>query len=193
MSNKNRYEVHKTRITLSFMTIPNILTLLRIALIPVLCLLIYGGHGLLAFGLYVFCAVTDFFDGYLARKMNAITPFGTFLDPIADKIFVAILLLVLVDIGSLSGFWVIPVIVIFLREFLVSGLREFLGPKNVTLPVTQLAKWKTTVQMLALGLLILAPLSHAILFTGQISLLIAALLTAITGWSYCKEGFKHMK
>ena len=173
--------------------IPNLLTLARIVLIPVLAILVYKPEfAIAALALYIVCALTDFLDGYLARKMNAISAFGTFLDPIADKIFVAVLLLVLVDVGALSGFWIVPVIIIVVREFLVSGMREFLGPKNVTLPVTQLAKWKTTIQMLALGILIAAPALPALLFPGQLLLTVAAVLTFITGWSYLKEGAKHM-
>lgn len=175
------------------MTIPNLLTIARIIALPVIVLLIYMQQPLWALILYVLCAFTDYFDGYLARKLNAVSEFGTFLDPIADKIFVAALLLVLVDVGTLSGLWTIPALVIFIREFLVSGLREFLGPKNVKLPVSKLAKWKTAIQMVALALLIAAPLMPLIHLTGQWGLLIAALLTAITGWSYCKEGFKHIR
>lgn len=175
------------------MNVPNILTLARIALLPVIVLLMYAGFGLWALVLYALCAATDYLDGYLARKMNAVTPFGTFLDPIADKIFVAVLLLVLVDIGTLYGFWMVPVIIIFIREFLVSGLREFLGPKNVQLPVSQLAKWKTAIQMAALALLLAGPLYPVLYTGGKWSLLIAAILTFITGWSYAREGFKHMR
>ena len=159
---------------------------------PILCYCLYINQPWAALALYVFCAVTDFLDGYLARKMNAVTPFGTFLDPIADKIFVAVLLLVIVDVGILSNLWVIPVAVILVREFLVSGMREFLGPKNVKLPVTQLAKWKTAFQMLALAFLVIAPAVSQALMAGQFLLTGAALLTAITGWSYLKEGFKHI-
>lgn len=175
------------------MSLPNLLTLARIAVLPVICLLMYAHIPVFAVVLYIICALTDFFDGYLARKLNAVSDFGTFLDPIADKIFVAVILLVLVDIGTVAGYWIIPVIVILVREFLVSGMREFLGPKNVKLPVSQLAKWKTTLQMAALVLLIAAPLMPVLGVAGLWSLLIAAVLTAITGWSYLQEGFKYMR
>lgn len=173
--------------------IPNILTISRIALLPVLIVLLYMPQTWAlwsALGLYILSAITDFLDGYLARKWKIVSPFGTFLDPIADKIFIAVLLVTLVDIGRLEGLWTSPVIIILTREFLVSGMREFLGPKNIKLPVSQLAKWKTTIQMIALGLLVLG---GPVLFIGQISLLIAATLTVITGWTYLKTGLSHIQ
>jgi cardiolipin synthase (CMP-forming) len=175
------------------LTIPNILTLSRIALLPFLICFIYAGQPWAAFILYCICAVTDFLDGYLARKMNAVTAFGTFLDPISDKIFVALLLVVLVDVGALSGLWVIPVLIILSREFLVSGLREFLGPKDVKIPVTTLAKMKTTVQMLALGFLIIAPVHILFLIGGLILICIAAFITAYTGLLYLKASWVYLK
>lgn len=175
------------------LTIPNILTLSRIALLPLLIWLIYAGHSWAALILYIFCALSDFLDGYLARKMNSVTAFGTFLDPISDKVFIALLLVALVDVGYLSGLWVIPVLIILTREFLVSGLREFLGPKDVKIPVTQLAKWKTTIQMLSLGFLIIAPALPFALITGQILILIAALITAQTGALYLKASWQYLK
>lgn len=175
------------------LTIPNQLTLSRIALLPVLIWLIYSGHSWLALALYVICAVTDFLDGYLARKLGAVSAFGTFLDPISDKIFVVVLLVVLVDVGALSGLWIVPVLIILSREFLVSGLREFLGPKDVKVPVTKLAKWKTTLQMLSLGFLIIAPALPVLLLAGQILTLIAAIITAHTGALYLKAGWQHLK
>lgn len=173
--------------------LPNILTISRIALLPVLVWLIYQPQAWAlnaALGLYILSAITDFLDGFLARKMKIVSPFGTFLDPIADKVFVAVILIALVDIGRLDGVWTIPVIIIFTREFLVSGMREFLGPKNVKLPVTKLAKWKTTFQMIAIGLLIYG---YPLVNIGSYSLAIAAVLTIITGWGYLKAGLKHLK
>lgn len=180
-------------------TLPNILTMARIALLP----FILAGFFLeehfgptaswFCFALYVIAAITDFLDGWLARKLNQISPFGTFLDPISDKIFVASLLIMLVGFDRLEGLWLVPVILILLREFLVSGLREFLGPHNIKLPVTKLAKWKTTAQMLSLGLLILGPALSFALPLGQWSLLIAAILTLITGWGYLKASLEVMK
>ncbi|MFK7839352.1 MAG: CDP-diacylglycerol--glycerol-3-phosphate 3-phosphatidyltransferase [Bdellovibrionales bacterium] len=180
-------------------TLPNILTMGRIVVLPLMfaCFYLEGGEGAMSvwvcFGLYVLAALTDFFDGYFARKLNQISAFGTFLDPISDKIFVGCLLVLLVAFGRLEDLWIIPVLVILFREFLVSGLREFLGPHNVKLPVTQLAKWKTTLQMVALGVLILAPVVPYTLLIGQISLAGAAILTVVTGWGYMKTGWNFMK
>ncbi|MCD8562762.1 MAG: CDP-diacylglycerol--glycerol-3-phosphate 3-phosphatidyltransferase [Alphaproteobacteria bacterium] len=179
--------------------LPNLLTMLRIALIIPITALFFleSTWGMTAvwlnLSLYVIAAVTDFFDGWLARKLKVVSPLGTFLDPISDKILVGCLLVLLVGFGRLEGLWLLAVLVIMTREFLVSGLREYLGPYNVKVPVTRLAKWKTTVQMLALGFLIAGPLSPELLFSGQILLCGAALLTAVTGWGYLKAGLAHMK
>ena len=179
--------------------LPNILTFSRIALIPLMAALFFmeSTWGLTAvylnIALYIIAALTDYFDGYFARKWQVVSPLGTFLDPISDKIMVACLLVLLVGFDRLEGLWMIPVLVILTREFLISGLREFLGPKNIQVPVTNLAKWKTTLQMLALGLLIAGALSDGIILAGQIMLSLAALLTVITGWGYLKAGLAHLR
>ncbi len=179
--------------------IANILTIARILLLPVIIALFYleaswgAWAAWLCFIIYVISAVTDFFDGYVARKLNQITPLGTFLDPISDKIFVSTLLILLVAFGRIEGLWLICVILIFAREFMVSGLREFLGPKNVKMPVTVLAKWKTTVQMVSTGFLILGSYAPYALSIGLITLLIATAFTVITGTQYLMAGMKHMK
>lgn len=180
------------------LNLPNILTIARILLLPFMfaCFVLEAQFGAVAawwcFGLYVIAAVTDFFDGWVARKFNKVSAFGTFLDPISDKIFVACLLVLLVGFGRLEGLWMIPVLLILFREFMISGLREFLGPHDVKMPVTNLAKWKTTLQMLSLGFLILAPVLPYVQAIGQWSLLIAAVLTLITGWGYMKAGLGFM-
>lgn len=177
----------------------NILTLARLLLLPVIVALFYleqswgGWAAWLCFLLYIVAAITDWLDGYIARKYNQISAFGTFLDPISDKIFVGVLLVLLVQFGRLDGLWSIPVLIIFTREFLISGLREFLGPHNVQMPVTKLAKWKTASQMAALGFLIIGPYVAFTLIVGQVLLLVAALLTVITGWGYLRAGLDHMK
>lgn len=179
--------------------LPNILTFLRIALLPVIIGLFFI-HGAwaawVALGLYTLACITDFFDGYLARKMKTESALGQFLDPISDKIFVASLLIVLVGFDRIDGLWQIAAIVILARELIVSGLREFLGPKNIQLPVSKLAKWKTTVQMIALGFLVVGDYGDVVLpYTleiGQYGLTFAAVLTVMTGWSYIKEGIKHI-
>lgn len=177
----------------------NILTIGRVALLPLVVALFYleASLGALAIWLclfvYILIAISDFFDGYIARKYDQITWFGTFLDPISDKIVVSTLLVLLVAFGKVTGLGIILVILIFAREFLISGLREFLGPKNVKMPVTNLAKWKTTVQMLSLGFLIIngyAPYAGEL---GQFLLLLATILTLWTGASYMVASLKHLK
>jgi cardiolipin synthase (CMP-forming) len=181
------------------LTLPNMLTLSRIVAVPVLiALLWFPGFGtyLAAFVLYGLIAFTDWLDGYLARRMGTASKLGAFLDPIADKIMVAAVLLMLVARGVIADAQVIAAIIILLREILVSGLREFLGGKQVTMPVSRLAKWKTTFQMIALGALILAvalPLQTWIWWTGVATLWLAALTTAITGWDYLRTGLPHMR
>ena len=181
-------------------TLPNILTMSRIALLPVLIALFYVPHWWapwLALAIYTVCCITDFLDGYLARTQNSVSNFGKFLDPISDKIFVACIILVIAAFHRIDGLWLIAGLVIFAREFLISGLREFLGPQNIQIPVTKLAKWKTTVQMIALGFLIVGDAGDALvphtLLIGQILISIAAALTAWTGWHYLKHSFKHLQ
>ena len=141
--------------------LPNILTFSRVLSIPVVVgLLLFIDDPLgswLAFSVYTYACITDFFDGYLARAWHQQSAFGRFLDPIADKLLVASVLLVLVGIDRVSGLTVLPAAVILCREILVSGLREFLAEVSVSVPVTTLAKWKTTLQMLALGFLMVGP------------------------------------
>ncbi len=179
--------------------IANILTIARILLLPLIVALFYAEESWgapaawLCLFIYIIAAITDFFDGYVARKLNQISAFGTFLDPISDKIFVSTLMILLVAFGRIEDSWIILVILIFAREFLVSGLREFLGPKNIKVPVTMLAKWKTTVQMLSLGFLILGPHAPYALDLGLVLLFLATILTLITGLSYMIVGIKHMK
>ncbi len=177
----------------------NILTIARLLLLPVIIWLFYleSTWGWIAAWLcaliYAIASATDFFDGYIARKLNQISDFGTFLDPISDKIFVSSLMILLVAFGRIEGLWIILVILIFAREFMVSGLREFLGPKGIKVPVSKLAKWKTATQMLSLGFLILGGYAPYSLELGLVLLSIATILTLITGFIYMIIGFKHMK
>ncbi len=179
--------------------LPNMLTFFRIAILPVIIGLFFipdAWAAWSALALYTVASITDFLDGYLARKMNTESKLGQFLDPISDKIFIASLIVTLVGFDRLEGIWMIPAIIIIMREFLVSGLREFLAPQNVELPVSKLAKWKTTLQMVALGFLVVGDYGDAVLPNtlsyGQWGLTIAALLTVITGWDYLKAGLKHI-
>jgi len=195
------------------LSLPNILTLSRIAMIPLLAALLWwpGWHAgyLYAFVLYCVMGFTDYFDGYLARSTGAVSRLGQFLDPIADKIMVVSVILVLAAMGVLRGPYVgdahvIAGMIIVIRELAVSGLREFLGPLQVSVPVSKLAKWKTTFQLISLGALILGQglpdwlvdlgaitinLPHTV---GLTTLWAAAVLTVITGWDYLRVGLKHM-
>lgn len=174
----------------------NILTIARLLLLPIIIALFYvqtGWATWLCLLLYITAAITDFLDGYIARKLNQISAFGTFLDPISDKIFVSTLLILLVAFGQIYGSWIILVILIFAREFLISGLREFLGGREVKVPVTKMAKLKTATQMLSLGFLILsfhAPYTQDI---GLIFLLLATILTILTGGIYMFHAAKFLK
>ena len=136
----------------------------------------------LAFALYVIAAVTDYVSGWWARTYNQSSDFGRMLDPVVDKIFVAALFVTMAATGMIGGLMLACPIIILAREFLVAGLREYLGPRGITLPVTQLAKWKTTVQMVAIGLLIFPGLGGL----GTILLLVATALTLYTGWDYVR-------
>jgi CDP-diacylglycerol--glycerol-3-phosphate 3-phosphatidyltransferase len=144
--------------------------------------------------------VTDYFDGYLARAQGTVSKLGVFLDPIADKIMVAAVIMMLVgtrheDVAVITGVHIIAALVILLREIAVSGLREFLAGLQVSLPVSKLAKWKTTLQLVAFGALILAgalPAETWIKAVGLASLWGAAALTLITGWDYLRVGIRHM-
>jgi cardiolipin synthase len=181
------------------LNLPNILTLSRIFVIPIVIGLFYWDSPTtrwVMLGLFTVAGVTDFFDGYLARRSNQVSPFGRFLDPIADKLLVAALLLMLVGFERMSVWSYLPAAVILMRELLVSGLREFLAQIQVSLPVTTLAKWKTTLQMFALGFLIVgkdAPGWIPAQAIGEVGLWLATLLTLITGYDYLKAGLKHMQ
>ncbi|AGH97481.1 CDP-diacylglycerol--glycerol-3-phosphate 3-phosphatidyltransferase [Micavibrio aeruginosavorus EPB] len=174
----------------------NILTVLRIVLVPVIAglLLVPAAWAVwTAFILYGLCAFTDWLDGWIARKYDQYSDFGRFLDPIADKILVAALFIMLAATKAIPGIWLALPIIIMTREFLVAGLREYLGPKGVVVHVTQLAKWKTAVQMIALGILIPGMLYHGVAQAGLLLLLVATILTVITGWDYMKTARSHFK
>jgi cardiolipin synthase (CMP-forming) len=181
-------------------TLPMTLTLSRIIAIPVVVAL-FEVHGdyirYVACAIYTAAAVTDYFDGYFARAWQQQTKLGRIFDPIADKLLVAATILMLVAVGRIGAWDVLPALVILCREVLVSGLREFLAEINKhNLPVSRLAKWKTGIQMTALGFLIVgdaAPTSwFPVTLVGQVGLWIAALLTLITGYDYLAEGIKHV-
>ncbi len=182
--------------------LPNLLTLSRIAAIPliVLCVALQTpAADLAACILFSVAAITDYFDGRLARDRSQTSDLGRMLDPIADKLLVGASLMILAGEHRLSNWGLYPAIVILLREILVSGLREYLAGLRIGLPVTSLAKWKTGFQMGALGTLLAGDDSAAFLhlqalpvtLIGQIMLCIAAALTLVTGWDYLKSGLRH--
>ena len=188
----------------NMLTVPNLLTLSRIFAVPILVLLLWRPTPLdylFTFALYCIVGITDYFDGYLARAQGQISRLGQFLDPIADKIMIAAVLVMLISSRNSSGepvihsFHIIPALVILLREITVSGLREFLASLQVSMPVSTLAKYKTTLQLIALGALILSggfPQQDWIHGVGLASLWLAATLTLITGYDYLRIGLKHM-
>ncbi len=178
--------------------LPNVLTFSRIAAIPVLLALfmIPGDAGRwLACAVFTIAAVTDYFDGYVARTWNQLSELGRCLDPIADKLLVASVLLLLAFFHSPGLFFLLPAMVILCREVLVSGLREYLAGVKVRLPVSRLAKWKTAIQMVAIGFLIVADSGPSWLPVTEIGLggiWIAAILTLVTGYDYLAASLKHM-
>ena len=197
--------------------LPNALTILRIALVPVFAIaFVLPGDGarLVAFAVFCIAGFSDWLDGFAARKLNAGSDFGRMLDPIADKVLVAVALVMLVAEGTFrrvnpetgasvfSLLRLVPVLIILAREILVSGMREFLAGTRVSLPVTAIAKFKTAVQMVAIGAMILTPLADTIVpgipsltyaAIAYLLLWIAAALTVYTGVIYFRNGMAHIK
>lgn len=178
--------------------LPNILTLSRIAVIPFIFLSIYFtsyAWAMFAATLFVIASVTDYLDGYLARARNETSAFGRLLDPIADKLLVATALVVILAKPEMYALRlsIIPVFVILCREILVSGLREFLREVNVGLPVTKLAKWKTTFQMVALAMMMFRDLWIGWGYIGEFLLWVAAILTFITGYQYYQKSLDYVR
>ena len=178
--------------------IPNTLTVARIFAVPLLIAVFYlpapAAHWV-AMAVFVAASVTDWVDGWLARRWEQQSDFGKVLDPIADKLLVAAALFLLAAFDRLSIPSIVAAIAILGREILVSGLREFLAGR-ASLPVTQLAKWKTAVQMIAISVLLVAPALPASLRTqliGEIGLWIATAMTLITGWDYLRRGLEFMR
>ena len=180
--------------------LPNNLTYGRLVAVPVVAaLLLWGGNGArwMALLLFILAAITDFFDGYLARKWGQQSALWAGCSiPIADKVLVAVILLVLAADRTISGVHIWAAIIILSREVLVSGLREFLAELRVSVPVTRVAKWKTTVQLLAIGFLIAGPAGDKIMpyisDIGIAGLWVAAALTLYTGYDYFRAGIGHV-
>ena len=179
-------------------TIPNIITFIRIFLIPIILYLLFSENPnivLIAGLLFIVSSVSDYFDGYLARTLNQSSKLGTLLDPIADKLLVASVIVVLVDTGVISNIHVVPAIIILLREIAISGLREFLAKLNTDMPVSKLAKYKTTFQMVSLSILIISlgfELNDLLWNIGLITLWVAAIITLLSGYNYMVKGLKHI-
>ncbi len=188
----------------SFWTLPNILTYGRIVAVPlvVLCFFVEGrlsGSDFArwsALAIFIVASITDFFDGYLARIWQQTSALGRMLDPIADKLLVAACLLLLAADRTIAGWSIWAAIIILCREILVSGLREYLAELKVSVPVTQIAKWKTTIQMIAIGFLLAGPAGDKVLpYTTEIGitlLWIAALITLYTGYDYFRAGLRYV-
>ncbi len=179
-------------------SLPNLLTLSRIVVIPMVVGLFYidgSSARWLSCALFIAAAITDWFDGYVARSRNQVSTFGRFLDPIADKLLVVAVLFMMVAFDRLGPVSFLPALVIVLREILVSGLREFLAEVRVGLPVSRLAKWKTGIQMIAIPVLLVGDAATFMptRLIGEAGLWVAALLTLVTGWDYLQSGIRHIR
>ncbi len=181
-------------------SVPNLLTYGRILAIPAVVGLLFWPRDdwvrWIALAIYVLAAITDYFDGYLARAWHQQSAIGRMLDPIADKLLVASCLLMLAADETISGVALWAAIIILCREILVSGLREFLAELQVSVPVSKVAKWKTVAQLVAVGFLIAGPAGESVLpgtiMIGIVLLWVAAMLTIYTGWDYFRSGIRHL-
>lgn len=183
-------------------SLPNLLTVSRILLIPLIVAMFWIDGDVarwVTLGLFITAGVTDYLDGVAARTMGETSNLGKFLDPVADKLLVASILMMLVGFGGIHDLAILPALVILCREILVSGLREFLAGIKVGVPVSKLAKWKTAVQMTAIGFLIVGKAGPTLMdgavtsrAVGEVLLWIAALLTIVTGYDYMRAGLRHM-
>lgn len=180
--------------------VPNIITIFRVLAAPVIAILLWqpASTDLTSFilCLFILAAISDYFDGWLARKLQVVSPLGRMLDPIADKLLVAGSILALAATRSDTTLFLLPALMILMREFLIAGLREFLADKTVIVPVSLMAKWKTAVQLIAIATLIGAPLatnSSQIDMLGLSLFWISALMTVKTGYDYFKAAMPHLK
>jgi cardiolipin synthase len=187
-------------VTTRALSLPNLLTYGRIAAAPLVGATFYipGNWGpWIAFIIFVAASITDYFDGYFARVWQQQSALGRMLDPIADKLLVAVSILILVADGMLAGWSIWAAIIVLMREIFVSGLREFLAELRVSVPVTRLAKWKTTMQLIAIAALLIAPAlqgakSGVIIDLGLTFFWAAAIVTLYTGYDYLRAGMKHL-
>jgi cardiolipin synthase (CMP-forming) len=183
----------------NLLRLPNLLTYGRCFAVPAVVALMFWPDNYSArwwaLGIYTLAAITDYLDGYLARAWDQQSALGRMLDPIADKLLVAAVLLMLVAYGTIESWSIWAAIVILCREILVSGLREFLAGLKVSVPVSKVAKWKTTAQLVALGFLVVGPAGEVVLpgtiWIGTVLLWISAILTMYTGWDYLRASIRY--
>jgi len=179
--------------------VPNWMTILRIMVAPVIAVLIWlddvkTGY-MPALTLFVLASISDFIDGWMARRLGVVSKLGAMLDPIADKVLIGTCLVSLAHVTDDGWWYILPAIIIMTREFLISGLREFMAGRSVTMPVSVLAKWKTTLQLVAIGFLVGAPVFPSLPMANMIGLVllwVAALVTAQTGFAYYQGVLKHV-
>ena len=182
------------------MNLPILLTILRIIAAPIIAILIWretsNGQLIIAFVLFCVAGLTDWLDGYLARKLNLESHLGRILDPIADKVLLACVLLALASHYTKDWLFMAPALIIFLREFIISGFREYMSKENIIINVSKLAKWKTTLQLAAVGLIILSMIfveSGFLAYTSIATLWLSAIVTLQTAYDYLKLGLSELK
>ena len=179
--------------------VPNWMTILRIMVAPVIAVLIWlddvkTGY-MPALTLFVLASISDFIDGWMARRLGVVSKLGAMLDPIADKVLIGTCLVSLAHVTEDGWWFILPAIIIMTREFLISGLREFMAGRSVNMPVSVLAKWKTTLQLVAIGFLVGAPVFPSLPMANLIGLALlwaAAFVTAQTGFAYYRGVLEHV-
>ena len=179
--------------------VPNWMTILRIMVAPVIAVLIWlddvkTGY-MPALTLFVLASISDFIDGWMARRLGVVSKLGAMLDPIADKVLIGTCLVSLAHVTEDGWWFILPAIIIMTREFLISGLREFMAGRSVNMPVSVLAKWKTTLQLFAIGFLVGAPVFPSLPMANPIGLALlwaAAFVTAQTGFAYYRGVLEHV-
>ena len=179
--------------------VPNWMTILRIMVAPVIAVLIWlddvkTGY-MPALTLFVLASISDFIDGWMARRLGVVSKLGAMLDPIADKVLIGTCLVSLAHVTEDGWWFILPAIIIMTREFLISGLREFMAGRSINMPVSVLAKWKTTLQLVAIGFLVGAPVFPSLPMANPIGLALlwaAAFVTAQTGFAYYRGVLEHV-
>ena len=179
--------------------VPNWMTILRIMVAPVIAVLIWlddvkTGY-MPALTLFILASISDFIDGWMARRLGVVSKLGAMLDPIADKVLIGTCLVSLAHVTEDGWWFILPAIIIMTREFLISGLREFMAGRSVNMPVSVLAKWKTTLQLVAIGFLVGAPVFPSLPMANPIGLALlwaAAFVTAQTGFAYYRGVLEHV-